>query len=83
MNPQVYENLVSLARQFRATRKSSVIGIQMLLEVLRWNYFLNVESNEPFKLPNAYAAGYARMIMTNNPDLEGIFKINKSIFDEE
>ena len=55
----------------------------MLFEVLRWNYFMNVDSDEEYKFPNAFAAGYARLIMKQEPDLEGIFKLNKSTFDSE
>ena len=82
-NPHVYRNLVQLARQFRSKRPDAVIGIQMLFEVLRWQYFINVDSDEQFKFPNAFAAGYSRLIMKNEPDLDGIFKLSKSAFDEE
>jgi hypothetical protein len=81
-NPEVYNNLVALARDCRRNRPNRVIGIQMLFEALRWNYFMNVESQEEYKFPNAFAAGYARLIMKNESDLEGIFKLNKSTFDE-
>jgi hypothetical protein len=82
-NPSVYRNLVKLARDCRRNRPDRVIGIQMLFEVLRWNYFMNVDSDEEYKFPNAFAAGYARLIMKQEPDLEGIFKLNKSTFDSE
>jgi len=82
-NPHVYKNLVTLARQFRAKRPDAIIGIQMLFEVLRWNYYINVDSDEKFKFPNAFAAGYARLIMKQEEDLQGIFKVCKSAFDEE
>jgi hypothetical protein len=81
-NPSVYRNLVALARDCRRNRPNRVIGIQMLFEVLRWNYFMNIESQEEYKFPNAFAAGYARLIMKNESDLDGIFKLNKSTFDE-
>jgi hypothetical protein len=81
-NPSVYRNLVALARDCRRNRPNRVIGIQMLFEVLRWNYFMNIESQEEYKFPNAFAAGYARLIMRQESDLEGIFKLNKSTFDE-
>ena len=82
-NPHVYSNLVVLARQFREKRSDAMIGIQMLFEVLRWNYWLNTDSEEQFKFPNAFAAGYSRLIMKNESDLQGIFKLCKSTFDEE
>ena len=82
-NPHVYRNLVQLARKFRSKRPDAVIGIQMLFEVLRWQYFINVDSDEQFKFPNAFAAGYSRLIMKQEEDLDGIFKLCKSTFDEE
>jgi len=82
-NPHVYKNLVTLARQFRSKRPDAVIGIQMLFEVLRWNYYISVDTDEKFKFPNAFAAGYSRLIMKQEKDLDGIFKLSKSTFDEE
>jgi hypothetical protein len=55
----------------------------MLFEVLRWNYWISVDSDEQFKFPNAFAAGYSRLIMKQEKDLEGVFRLCKSAFDEE
>ena len=70
-----------LQRNFFGSRKSK--KCTELFEVLRWNYWLNTESDEQFKFPNAFAAGYSRLIMKNESDLQGIFKLCKSTFDEE
>jgi hypothetical protein len=41
-NPEVYNNLVRLAREFRMGINSNrKMGIAMLFEVLRWNYYLS------------------------------------------
>jgi hypothetical protein len=82
-NPNVYQSLVDLARKSRRYRPDRVIGIQMLFEVLRWNYYTSVHTTEEYKFPNAFAAGYSRLIMKNEPDLKGIFRIAKSEFDAE
>ena len=81
-NPGVYDSLVHLAREVRSRKPDRVIGIQMLFEVLRWNYYISVNSTEEYKFPNEFAAGYSRLIMKNEPDLAGIFRTNKSEFDE-
>lgn len=81
-NPNVYAALVDLARKSRRYRPDRVIGIQMLFEVLRWNYYTSIYTTEEYKFPNAFAAGYSRLIMKNEPDLKGIFRKNKSEFDE-
>jgi len=81
-NPHVYKNLVNLARKFRDRRPDAVVGIGMLYEVLRWNYYMTTESEEEYKLSNDFRAAYSRLIMRQEPDLEGIFKCKKSAYDE-
>lgn len=81
-NPQVYDNLVALARQFRDKRRDGKIGIAMLYEVLRWNYYMTVDSEEEYKLSNDFRACYSRLIMEREPDLDGIFNIKRSVADE-
>ena len=73
-NPQVYENLVALARQFNRKRNDAKLGIAMLYEVLRWNYYMSVDSAEEYKLSNDFRACYARLIMEQEPDLFEFFR---------
>jgi hypothetical protein len=81
-NPQVYDSLVSLARQFRSRQPDAKLGIAMLYEVLRWNYYMATDSEEPYKLSNDFRACYARLIMEQENDLKGIFQTKKSVADE-
>ena len=77
-NPEVYENLVAMARQ----TGSRVIGIGMLYEVLRWNHITsNTDDHSEFNLSNNYKPHYARLIMRQEPDLRGKFKI-KPLFGQ-
>jgi hypothetical protein len=83
-NPEVYNNLVHLARQFR--RKGSnynrKMGIGMLYEVLRWNFFMNIDAgDECFALSNDFRACYARLIMDKEPDLQDAFNLRCSVVD--
>jgi hypothetical protein len=82
-NPEVYNNLVRLAREFRMGINSNrKMGIAMLFEVLRWNYYLNVAfGEEEFKLSNDFRAPYARMIMLREPDLADAFNTKTSVVD--
>ena len=58
------------------------MGIAMLFEVLRWNYYLNIDmGEEEFKLSNDFRAPYARLIMESEPDLNDVFQIRNSIVD--
>lgn len=80
-NPDVYSSLVSLARQFREKNKERKIGIKMLYEVLRWNYYLTTDTDEEYRLTNDFTAPYARLIMDQEPDLAGAFQIKRSEVD--
>lgn len=82
-NPQVYESLVTLARQFCQRQPDAKLGIAMLYEVLRWNYYMGINSSEPYKLTNDFRACYARLIMGQEEDLAGIFQTKKSVADHE
>ena len=81
-NPAVYRALVFLAREFRAKRPSSKMGIGMLYEVLRWNYYMETNSQEEYKLSNDFRAPYARLIMASEPDLADAFNTKSSISDQ-
>lgn len=70
-NPQVYQELVKLARRLKA-RGHRQIGIQMLFEIVRYQSMLRT-SGDPFKLNNDYASRYSRLIMDIEPDLDGLF----------
>ena len=76
-NPWVMDALVRLARDMRAGGRD-VIGIKMLFEVLRWQHARNtIDAHSGFKLDNNYAPHYARRIMADHPDLDGMFHLRK------
>jgi hypothetical protein len=82
-NPQVYRSLVQLARDMRSNRADRKIGMKMLFEVLRWNHFLNTNSDDDFKLCNDFTAPYARLIMAREVDLAGAFNLRPSEVDQQ
>jgi hypothetical protein len=79
-NPEVYNALVALARDFRQ-KSHRKIGIKMLFEVLRWNYYLTINTDEEYKLSNDFTAHYARIIMMQEPDLKDAFNLRLSKAD--
>jgi hypothetical protein len=81
VNPHVYPIFVEMAQKAsrNGTRKCS---IAMLFEVLRWRTNVEIERTDEFKISNCLRAPYARFIMLNNPELEGIFDIKLSEVDE-
>lgn len=75
-HPEVYTQLVRLARTWQANG-SAKLGIATLFEVLRWNSHLNPDHTGGYKLNNNYRALYARLIMDQEPDLEGLFELRE------
>lgn len=71
-NPEVYAGLVNLTRVWLERRPGRKLGIGMLFEVLRWEVAMRTTGDD-FKLNNNYRSYYARLIMSRNPDLAGVF----------
>jgi len=77
-HPEVYDELVVLAyRAYGAGRRR--IGIGMLFEVLRWEWTLAglPDAAEQWKLNNNYRSRYARLIMVDHPQLDGLFEVRE------
>jgi hypothetical protein len=73
-NPWVYDALVKMARRAK-WRGRERLGIGMLAEVLRWDYMLATDDpSSDFKLNNNYRSRYARKIMEEHPELDGMFE---------
>lgn len=72
-NPEVYDNLVRMARTLVA-RGRRRIGIAMLFEVLRWNHAVQTIGDADFKLNNNFRSRYARLIAQREPDLARVFE---------
>lgn len=74
-NPEVYRRLVQMSRDL-VSRGHRKIGIGMLFEVLRWQHYMSTtDPHSDFKLNNNYRAYYARFIMDECPDLDGVFDV--------
>ena len=79
LNPSVYRNLLSMAHAMQR-RGRKQIGMKMLFELLRWNYYLNTDDpNSKFRLCNNYTSRYSRLISEQEPDLEDVFSFRKLI----
>jgi hypothetical protein len=76
-NPEVYNHLVRITREAHNKGKKS-LSIWLVANVVRW--YVNMDTDDPnsdFKISNDYLSRYSRLIMKNNPDLDGIFKTKK------
>lgn len=77
LNPNVYAKLCELARQLKKKGHTS-LGIGMLWEVIRWQYFMETaDPNSGYHLNNIYRSRYARLIQSNEQDLKNIFETRK------
>jgi hypothetical protein len=69
-NPHILTELEDLAATWFQSGKEAV-GVQFLIEIIRWRRSLVTESADEFKINNDYAAHYARMMVARNPSWDG------------
>ena len=73
-HPEVYRELVRLAFQWIAVGRDR-LGIATLFERLRWEWHVSgIEDRDGYRLNNNYRALYARKIMAENAELDGLFE---------
>lgn len=76
-HPEVYRQLIKLAYEWKSHGHSK-LGIATIFERLRWEWHVgNIKDDEGYKLNNNYRALYARKMMNEFPDLDGLFEIRK------
>jgi hypothetical protein len=76
-NPQVYVELCRLARLVKA-RGHERIAIDYLFGYIRWQMLMRTtDRSSLFKLNDHYRSRYARLIMAQEPDLDGLFELRK------
>jgi hypothetical protein len=74
-HPEVYLKLRELALEVVTRGHAKHLGIGMLWETLRYYTLLGAGPDEDaFRLNNNYRSRYARMLMMNEPELEGVFE---------
>lgn len=76
-HPEVYRQLVQLARQWVSVGRRR-LGIATLFERLRWEWHIaGLTDVDGYKLNNSFRALYARKIMAEHPDLDGLFETRR------
>lgn len=70
-NPQVYANLVEMAKEAKKNGLRK-IGFRQMWESLRWN--IGMTTGKDYKLNNNYVPHYARLLMDTVPELAGMFE---------
>ena len=68
MNPSIYEDLVRLTREL-------VLAGQSNFKIRRWKTM--IKPSDKYKLNHDYLPYYARLIMAQESDLEGVFRLRE------
>jgi hypothetical protein len=74
-HPEVYELLVKLARDVKARGKTKY-SMKAIFERARWHYHIE-RGEDGFVLNNDFTSHYARLIMEQEPDLDGFFDVRE------
>jgi hypothetical protein len=78
-NPAIYEMIVRFCRDVRKYNAKRRTSIDLIWGRLRWE--LSIEVNpmglEDYKLNNDFRSRYARLVMAQEPDLDGIFEVRE------
>lgn len=74
-NPHVYDAIVRLCFELKESGVHR-IGIKAIFEQLRWRYRIQTQGDE-YQLNNNHAPYYARLVMEQNPELDGVFELRR------
>jgi hypothetical protein len=80
-NPAVLRHMIRIAREWRRRTGSSKVGVNGLIEQVRWRVAL-ATSDPDFKINNVFGPFYSRLIAFEAPDLADAFECRRSIADE-
>lgn len=77
-NPHVYTAIlrISLGLKDMGFRRC---GMKMIFERLRWMYAIQTMGDDNFKLNNNYTAYYSRLVMAQQPELDGFFQLREQV----
>jgi len=80
-HPEVYSALSKFAHQWRDRKGPDArLGIKMVIERVRWELALGAKDESP-RINNNHSAFYARLLMAQEPALEGMFFLKKQRYE--
>lgn len=74
-NPHLYRALEQMARQLHDLGRKRV-GIELLFAELRWRSLISTTGDD-YKLNNSYRSRYARLLLREHPEWEGLFELRR------
>jgi hypothetical protein len=73
--PYVYDMLVELARKMKTKKTMRQWSIYAAYELVRYQWNPHTRTFDDYKLPNEFRPLYSRLIMKQEPDLAGFFRV--------
>lgn len=73
-NPHVYQALRTVA--LWCLKNGKRMGMKAIYERVRWEFNIRTDG-EPYKLNNDFTSMYSRLIMENEPQLDGFFETRR------
>lgn len=80
----VYRVMLDLAKQYRMTFPGQPVGMDIVMGAVRWHYIFEgpeLGDDESYKMNSNLGAYYARLLMHDNEDLRGLFRLRRSVAD--
>jgi hypothetical protein len=72
-NPEVYDLLRKFALEALGAGRTKM-GIKFIIERIRWEMLVVTRGNE-FNINNNFSSRYARKLMAEVPELDGVFEL--------
>ena len=72
-NPHIYEMFYKYANDLRLAGVKRH-GAKSIMERLRWDFAFDTKGDS-FKITNSYTSMYARLLILNQPEFDGFFKL--------
>ena len=73
-HPEVYDGLCLFANEWKDRRPKDKLAIAMLYEKMRWDFAMGYKGKR-LRMSNSYRSYYARLIMSEQVRLNGLFDI--------
>lgn len=73
-NPQVYDMFITGFFQAKKSGKKRV-SFKMILNKIRWDYYIQTTDITKYKINDAYASRYARKFVSNHPEYKNFIEL--------
>ncbi len=75
-NPVVYEYFCRYVQQILDKGKK-LTSSKMILNRIRWEIYIELNSEEEFRINDAFTSRYSRLYVTDHPDKSELFKFRE------